>query len=61
MLALIAALLVSSLVILCFEEYIEDNELSASRQLMQGGKLSYPVTGDATVSSFAFQQFNIII
>lgn len=47
---LIAALLVSSFIILCFEEYIEDNELSESRQLRQGGRFSYPVTGDATVS-----------
>ncbi|KAI6191369.1 Jtr-1 [Aphelenchoides bicaudatus] len=46
MLILIVALLVSSLVILCFEEYIEDTQLAASRQLRQGGKLSYPVTGD---------------
>lgn len=53
MLALIVALLVSSLVILCFEEYIEDSELSASRHLRQGGKLSYAVTGDVTVSLFA--------
>lgn len=53
MLALIVALLVSSLVILCFEEYIEDSELSASRHLRQGGKLSYAVTGDVTVGLFA--------
>jgi hypothetical protein len=46
MFVLIAGLLVSSLIILCFEEYIEDQELEASRQLRQGGKLSYPVTGD---------------
>ncbi|CAD5232875.1 unnamed protein product [Bursaphelenchus xylophilus] len=41
MLLLICALLVSSTIILVFEEYVEDSELEASRRLKQNGKMSY--------------------
>lgn len=39
MLLLIIALLISSTIVLLFEEYVEDSELEASRQLRQNGKL----------------------
>lgn len=53
MLFLIGILLLSSLIILFFEEYVEDNEMAASRQLRQGGKLAYPDTmGVTKVSLF---------
>jgi hypothetical protein len=46
MIVFIVALLLSSLIILVFEEYIEDSELASRQLLKQDGKLSYAVTGE---------------
>ncbi|CAD5229483.1 unnamed protein product [Bursaphelenchus okinawaensis] len=47
MLLLICALLVSSTIILVFEEYVEDSELEASRKLRQNGKMIYAKPEDS--------------
>ncbi|KAI6243812.1 hypothetical protein M3Y99_00045800 [Aphelenchoides fujianensis] len=42
MLLLIGALLVSTLIILLLEEYVEDSELAPARQILQNGRLITP-------------------